>query len=196
MVILDTGSQKSYVTKKATELIEAQIHHQEKLKIEGFGGNTSETTNHVVIQVNISRASTAINLNAITVERICLSVRNQSKLNLVKALPDVVINNLADDVEEDQADIHLLIRMDHYWDIVEGETVRGKNGVVAVKTCLSYVISRHRECHVEGETVRGKNGAVAVKTCLSYVISRHRECHGARMKTLITKALLPQIWTM
>jgi len=90
-------------------------------------------------------------------------VRNQSKLNLVKTLPDVVINNLADDVEEDQADIHLLIGMDHYWDIVEGETVRGKNGVVAVKTCLIYVISRHRECH------------------------------GARTKTLITKAMKASI---
>jgi len=34
MVILDTGSQRSYVTKKATELIEAQIHHQEKSDLE------------------------------------------------------------------------------------------------------------------------------------------------------------------
>jgi len=94
-IILDTGSPRSYVTKKATELIEAQIHHQ-------------ETTNRDVIQVNFSRASTVINLNAISVERICLPVRNQSKFNLVKALPDVVINNLADGAEEDQADIIFL----------------------------------------------------------------------------------------
>jgi len=32
-IILDTGSQRSYV-KKATELIEAQIHHQEKSDLE------------------------------------------------------------------------------------------------------------------------------------------------------------------
>lgn len=35
--------------------------------------------------------------------------------------------------------------MDHYWDIVEGETVRGKNGVVVVKTRFGYVISRQHE---------------------------------------------------
>ena len=35
--------------------------------------------------------------------------------------------------------------MDHYWDIVEGETVRGKNGVVAGKTRLGYVISGQHE---------------------------------------------------
>ena len=151
-MILDTGSQRSYVTKKAAELINAQVHHKEKLKIEGFGGSTSSTANHDVIQVNVSRASTVINLKAIAVERICLPVKNQSKLRLMKALPDNVVNSLADDVEEDQAEIHLLIGMDHYWDIVEGEIVRGENGVVALKTRLGYVISGQHE--LEGAHTR------------------------------------------
>ena len=145
-VILDTASQRSYITKKAAELIEARTHHQEELKIEGFGGNTSTETNYDVIQVNISRASAIINLNAIAVERICLPVTNHSKVKLIKVFPEVVLKNLADDVEEDQADIHLLIGMDHYWDIVEGEIIRGENGVVAVKTRLGYVISGQYEC--------------------------------------------------
>ena len=40
-VIFDSGSQRSYVTKRAAKMIDARIHHKEQMTIGGFGGVTT-----------------------------------------------------------------------------------------------------------------------------------------------------------
>ena len=41
-IVLDSGSQRSYVTRMAAKLVNAEVKHQEKLKIGGFSGHTSK----------------------------------------------------------------------------------------------------------------------------------------------------------
>ena len=54
-VILDSGSQRSYITRKAAEAVGALIHHKGKMQIGGFGGTTTKEKLHSVVEVLLSK---------------------------------------------------------------------------------------------------------------------------------------------
>ena len=49
---------------------------------------------------------------------------------------------LADtDSSDDPQEIHILVGNDHYWNIMTGEVIRGKEGPVAMNSKFGYILS-------------------------------------------------------
>jgi len=140
-IVLDSGSQRSYMTRVAAKLVNAEVKHKEKLKIGGFSGHTSKKNVYDVVEVNLSKGDHNQKIEVIVVEQICKPIYGQEKSSVLKGFPDAVIRNLADAMDEDSVEIQILIGMDYYWDIVLGGTVRGSKDLVAIETKFGYVVS-------------------------------------------------------
>jgi len=140
-IVLDSGSQRSYVTRVVAKLVNAEVKHQESLKIGGFSGHTSKKNVYDVVDVYLRKGDHHQKIEAIVVEQICKPIYGQEKGSVLKGFPNAVIRNLADVMDEDSVEIQILIGMDHYWDVVLGRTVRGSEDLVAIETKFGYIIS-------------------------------------------------------
>ena len=142
-VIFDSGSQRSYVTRKLATEVGAVVDHKEKLVIGGFGGEkTKEKLYNVVDIVLDKRGCQPIQISAVVVDTICSPLsRNCPQDGLsnflhLKGLP------LADEViEEESPDVCVLIGLDFYYDIITGEVIRGTRGPFAIGSIFGYILS-------------------------------------------------------
>lgn len=70
-IVLDSGSQRSFILKRIAKLIEASSHHTEELAISGFGGDGVREKEHDVVQVVLSNERNVVPIEAVVVENIC-----------------------------------------------------------------------------------------------------------------------------
>ena len=143
-VILDSGSQRSYITKKAAEEIGAVILHKEKMMIGGFGGTTTKAKLHNVVEVLLSKKNYDFNLKlrGIVVDRICSPIQGSYVDYCAKTFPQLDGLSLADeDSKGNTQEVQVLIGLDHYHDIVTGELIKTENGPVAVGSKFGYILS-------------------------------------------------------
>ena len=60
----------------------------------------------------------------------------------MKSFPHLVGLPLADeDTDEELQEVHVLIGLDHYHDIITGDIIRGKEGPMAVGSKFGYILS-------------------------------------------------------
>ncbi len=78
-----------------------------------------------------------VTINALTFPVLCSPLPSRINTNC----PHLEGLDLADDWDQTDGAIDLLIGSDHYWDIVTGETRTGEMGPVAVKSSLGWLLS-------------------------------------------------------
>ena len=142
-VIMDSGSQQSYLTQHVKDTLALVARDNQCLSIAAFGSRRGDPKFCELVHVAIRlRSSHKQNLELVVVPHICDPLTVQP-INLSSRMYNHLTQlDLADTFHAEMPlDIDMLIGSDFYWDLVTGETIRGQCGPVAINTKLGWVLS-------------------------------------------------------
>ena len=142
-LVLDGGSQRSYLSKRARNALKLQPTRSQSLSIATFGSNRSNTKVCPVVEVGLQlRGYPSMMLSVYVVPTICEPLASQPVAACVKQYPHLRGLELADCSSTDPSmPIDMLIGSDYYWELVTGSICRGANGPTAIHTKLGWVLS-------------------------------------------------------
>ena len=146
-ILLDTGSQRSFVTERVKELLNLNSRDKRVLNITTFGSETRRQQSCYAVKLSICwKDGNSSELHLLTVPFICEPLRVhvppiQLNAEGLKYLLKLDLADSFDAEEQFQPDIHVLIGSDQYWELTTGENVRGRGGPVALHTHLGWVLS-------------------------------------------------------
>ena len=142
-LILDSGSQRSYVTHRIKDSLELEAIRSESLAIRTFGDSRErrQICDTVVIGVQTKDGS-RVQLPMLTVPFICEPLSHQPSICARESFDHLDGLELADPLPVDcQLRLNILVGSDHYWRIVTGEVKHGVSGPTAIDTILGWVLS-------------------------------------------------------
>ena len=142
-VILDTGSQRSYVTTRVCEALRARKSRTELMVIKTFGSEHGQQRDCDIVQLKFAtRQGEPLVLPMVVVPHICGSVCSQPIDTSKASYRHLTGLDLADAGHAgDNLEIDLLIGSDHYWKLVTGRVLKGVEGPTAIETQLGWVLS-------------------------------------------------------
>ena len=142
IILLDEGSQRSFLTESLAKSLRVQTHHTEEICLAASFG--SPTTLVKRLDIGTIYLETIIGerlpLSVLIVPTIAAPMHNTTDYT-INRLPYLKGLQLAHPVTvREQFEVALLIGADHYWQVVEDHLVRGP-GPTAVKSKLGYLLS-------------------------------------------------------
>ena len=143
-ILFDNGSQRSYVTEKLKGKLSLTPIRQETLHLNVFGSESCSRRKCDVVRLNLQGRDEVIEVVALSFPRICSPLPRQVELHQCSNLQEL---DLADRPPLDEASnssdssVDVLIGSDYYWDVVEGEIIRGAEGLVAVRSKFGWLLS-------------------------------------------------------
>ena len=143
-VLLDSGSQRSYIRKNIAESIGLQ-GPSEVLSVATLGGETSESKRFQRVRFILSpiqgHPKEAVEMEALTLPKICNPL-GPVKLSLMDN-PHLQGLTLADSYPRNSVQVDVLIGADHYYSFVTGICKRGENpeSLVAVESYFGWAIT-------------------------------------------------------
>lgn len=153
-IILDGGSQKSYLSERARHLLKLEPTGEQAFSIATFG--SSKGTMKVCPIVNVGlclRGYPSVSISLYVMPTICESLVGQPISTCINQHPHLSGLELADFSDSAlNMPVDMLIGSDYYWQLVTGSICRGTNGPVTVHTKLGWVLSgpssldRHGQC--------------------------------------------------
>ena len=140
-IVMDSGSQQSYLTTKVKQDLRLESVRTQRLSIAAFGSRRALAKSCDVVTLKVqTRSGPNLEVNLLVVRHICDPLSARPASTGYQHLSGL---NLADHCSESEIlEVDLLIGSDIYWDVVTGEVVRGTNGPVAINTRLGWVLSR------------------------------------------------------
>ena len=144
-VLLDSGSQKTYISQRVCDRLHLPIVGKEKIQIKTFGNTESTLQECDVVQVCLECPDgLKMFLNGYSVPIICSPITSQHIGFAQSYYPHLRKLPLADFANGDEPlEVDILLGSDYYWSLVIGQPVRGESnrGPTAVKTRLGYVLN-------------------------------------------------------
>ena len=142
-IVLDNGSQRSYLTQWIREKLALGTMSTQQLSIAAFGSRQAQAKPCDVVRVKIkTRSQRELELDLFVVPHICDPLIAQPASTCFREHSHLSHLNLADDsVDGAPREIDMLIGSNSYWSIVTGEILRGSGGPIAVNTRLRWVLS-------------------------------------------------------
>ncbi|XP_067041143.1 uncharacterized protein [Acropora muricata] len=143
-VLLDSGSQRSYIRKNIAESIGLQ-GPSEVLSVATLGGETSESKRFQRVRFTLSpiqgHPKEAVEMEALTLPKICNPL-GPVKLSLMDN-PHLQGLTLADSYPRNSVQVDVLIGADHYYSFVTGTCKREENpeSLVAVESYFGWIIT-------------------------------------------------------
>ena len=141
--IVDSRSQRTYVTSHMRESMHLPVKRTETLSIKTFGSTEGQDTVYEAVELGlITKNGESLKLTALVVPFICNPLTsqpiNQSRdhYNHLVGLELVDSANLGDVLEVD-----VLIGSDLYWSLATGRVRRGRSGPVAIHTKVGWILS-------------------------------------------------------
>ena len=142
-LLLDGGSQKSYISERAYELLHLEPAGEQSLSIATFGSRRSSVKVCPIVNVDLClKGCPSMSLSLYVMPTICEPLVGQSIAASIEEHPHLLGLELADfSSSESSQPVDLLIGADYYWELVTGSVCRGSNGPTAVHTKLGWVLS-------------------------------------------------------
>ena len=144
-VLIDGGSQRTYIGKDLRNKLTLPTLKTEQLVINTFGTNESEIKQYDLLKfVMKSKDKTfEIETNALVQETICSPLQGQEVKFAKEHYAHLFHLDLADESPGPQAEINIVIGADVMWRILTGEVRRGEkpNEPAALGTRFGYVLS-------------------------------------------------------
>ena len=142
-VILDRGSQRSYIANRLKDELSLPVECQETVLIKTFGSQDEklQTCDAVCFGVKLPYGKD-MKMSAYSVPLICEPLTGQTVTlarKMYKHLDGIHLADYSTGAEPGEVDI--LIGSDQYWQIVTGEVRRGESGPTALRTKLGWVLS-------------------------------------------------------
>lgn len=143
-ILLDPGSQKSYILEKTAHELGAKSTGSAKLCHLLFGGR-KEVQEHNQYEVEIENCINKFssNMKVLGHQKICGQIPKMSRGPWMAELKDKKI--FISDLGEDETKIELLIGADYYAKWLTGKRECLKNGLVALETCFGWTLSGRLE---------------------------------------------------
>ena len=141
--ILDSGSQRTYVTSRLRDELDLPTLRTELLQIKTFGEAESDTTTCDVVQVGVENKGDGIQMTtALVVPFICNPLTTQPINHSSEHHDHLLGLELADSADvSDALEVDVLIGSDSYWNFVTGRVIRGKSGPMAIHTRVGWILS-------------------------------------------------------
>ena len=141
-ILLDTGSQRSYVTNRLKTKLNLSPVKSETLHLNTFGEESYKKQQCDVVNLHSQGAHGEIEVSALCFQKICSPV--SAKINVDNYIHLQGLE-LADSsiVDGDNQNIDVLIGSDYYYDVVSGDVVRGDSGPVAISSMFGWILSGH-----------------------------------------------------
>ena len=146
-LVIDSGSQRSYVTKRAKSLLELPIANLEEIMIKAFGTNEAVIQHcdgvPICLKSRLSNFETGI--KAFEVPSICSHLEGQA-IRLAKSqyvhLNGLKLADYPPDIMQDLS-VDILLGCDVMWKIITGEIIKGncEESPVAIGTHFGWVLS-------------------------------------------------------
>ena len=142
-LLLDSGSQKSYLTERAKDLLRLEPAGEQVLSIATFGARREQTKVCSVVNVMMClKGSSPMSLSLYVVPTICEPLVCQPISACVQQSDLFSGLDLADQSDgEGSLQVDMLIGSDYYWDLVTGSICKIEGGPTAVHTKLGWVLS-------------------------------------------------------
>ena len=143
-VILDTGSQKSYITESVCEALGIKRKGRRTMSIMTFGSNEGKIQCCDVVEIGLQlREGLSDKISVLSTPFICESIVSPPTRTYVADHEELRSLDLAVDVHTGYVPMNpdMLIGMDHYWSFVTGETIHCHDGPVALNTRFGWILS-------------------------------------------------------
>ena len=142
-ILLDGGSQRSYITHKVRDSLSLPTLKQQRMLIKTFGTEREEERVCDIVRIGLKTVcGSGFELSLFSVPLICEPLAHQPIAFCKASYDHLAPLNLADlDDSPTDLGIDILIGSDHYWKIVTGDVVRGESGPTAVGTIFRWVLS-------------------------------------------------------
>ena len=142
-LILDGGSQKSYLSERAQRLLKLEPSQEQPLSIATFGSGKGRVKVCPVVDVGMClRGYPSVSLTLYVMPTICEPLVGQPISACAGEYPHLLGLELADSSSNSSTlPIDALIGSDYYWQLVTGGVCRGTSGPVAIHTKLGWVLS-------------------------------------------------------
>ena len=152
-LILDSGSQRSYLTEQVKNTLGLYRIKQQHLSISTFGTSRSDPRHCEVVRIGIvTKSGQDEVVELLVVPRICNVLSAQPVQLCSKTFLHLTPLTLADTHPADvPLNVDMLIGSDFYWQLTTGEIIQGQTGPVAVNTKLSWVLSGPANSNVEDD---------------------------------------------
>ena len=140
-VLLDSGSQRSYITNSLKAKLKLVPLRQERLALNTFGNTECKRENCDLIAVTLQgKMGEDIELQVLSFLAICSALQTAVVVDQYPHLRDL---DLADkNGDENCSDsIDILIGSDYYWRVIIGDIIRGDSGPVALNSHFGWVVS-------------------------------------------------------
>ena len=142
-LILDCGSQRSYITERLAKELMLVPEGRQTLTIMTFGSNEERRRTCDSVRLSLTlKNGRVMDFVLFTVPMICEALSCQPVSFCQETFDHLIGIDLADPSDGcSRQEINILVGSDQYWELVTGETRRGKSGPVAVNTELGWVLS-------------------------------------------------------
>ena len=140
-VLLDNGSQCSYITNALKSRLRLTPVRQERLSVNTFGSAGCKREQCDVLSVTLlSVSGENIEIQVLSFPTICSALKTPIAVNQYPHLQDLDLADVV--VSEDQFNqIDILIGSDYYWCVVTGDIIRGESGPVALSSHFGWLLS-------------------------------------------------------
>ena len=140
-ILLDSGSQRSYVTEAVKNKLKLEPMKKETLHLNTFGGENVSKTVCSVVKLHLKgKEGENIEINASTFPVICSPLPSKIDLSDYPHLEGLELSDPLD-TESEVKPIDILIGADVYWDIINDEVIRDGHGPIAVKSKFGWIVS-------------------------------------------------------
>ena len=141
--ILDSGSQRTYVTSQVRERLKLPTIATETIRIKTFGNSEGYDKTCDIVNFGVRIKSGAmLEIAALVVPLICSPLTSQPITTSGECQEHLLGLELADSADSDDVlEVDVLIGSDWYWNLVTGRVIRGKSGPIAIHTKVGWILS-------------------------------------------------------
>ena len=161
-LILDSGSQKSYISADLRTKLKLPSEQSTTLSIKTFGAQYEKTQICDAVELGLkTKLGSDLELTLYVVPFICEPLSGQPTDIAVERFRYLSGLDLADPDDTENLPISILIGADYYWKVVTGKIIHGRVGPTAVQTKFGWVLSG---------PVTGLRGSSTMSTLCSHVL--------------------------
>eukprot|EP00795_Rhopilema_esculentum_P005588 gene5588-biopygen573 len=146
-ILFDSGSQRSYISEETVKKLGLKVEKTETVYLNTFGSNKYEKKSCDRVTVNLEVGDEILTLTVLSSPHLCLPLSTPID---VSCYPHLQGLQLADSYATCEKRIELVIGVDYYYRIVQGEVRKGGNGLVAISSKLGWLLCGPVVCN-EGD---------------------------------------------
>ena len=142
-ILFDNGSQRSYITETLKVKLALAPVRQENLHLNVFSSESTNQRKCDVVKLKLQGREEVIEVLALSFPSIDSSLPRAVNLHQCFHLQELDLADCLPDEPSNCSDstVDAIIGSDYYWDIVEGEIIRGTEGLVAVRSKFGWLLS-------------------------------------------------------